>query len=88
MSSYSAERGTSENPVPSQFNPLVERLARLWLSSNGYVFEGGYEELFRSRNPRAQSAIRFGLAAVGELEEWMLDASGNSLEDFGDFIEG
>jgi hypothetical protein len=79
-------RGTTSNPVPSQFNPLVERLARLWLKSKGFDFSGDYEEIFRSRNPRSKEAIAFGLAAVNELEEWMLDASGNGLEEFGAFI--
>jgi len=82
------QRGTTANPIPSQFNPLVERLARLWLKSKGYDFAGGYEELFRSRSPRAIEAIAFGMAAVAELEEWMIDVSGNGLEDFGKFIEG
>jgi hypothetical protein len=65
---------------------LVERLARLWLKSKGFDFSGGYEDIFRSRSPRAKEAISFGLAAVNELEEWMLDASGNGLEEFGAFI--
>ena len=82
------QRGTTANPIPSQFNPLVERLARLWLKSEGFDFPGDYEELFRSRNPRAKAAITFGLAAVGELEEWMLDVSGNGLEELGEFITG
>jgi hypothetical protein len=82
------QRGTTTNPIPSQFNPLVERLARLWLKSNGNAFPGDYEEMLRSRNPRAKAAITFGLAAVSEMEEWLLDVSGNGLEDLGAFIAG
>jgi hypothetical protein len=81
-------RGTTANPIPSQFNPLVERLARLWLKSKGHEFAEGYEKIFRTQNPRAKEAIAFGMAAVAELEEWMLDASGNGLEEFGEFIDG
>ena len=81
-------RRTTANPIPSQFNPLIGRLARLWLKNQGFDFSGGYEEIFCSDNPRAKAAIAFGLAAVNELEEWMLDASGNGLEEFGVFVAG
>lgn len=81
-------RGTVANPIPSQFNPLMLRLARLWLKSEGFVFEGSDEELLRSRNPRAKDAIAFAIASIKELEDWMLDASGNGLEEFGKFIAG
>jgi hypothetical protein len=82
------QRGMLANPIPSQFNPLIERLARLYLKSHGFDFSGGYEDIFRSRNPRVKSAIAFAMACIGELEEWMLDASGNGLEEFGEFITG
>jgi len=81
-------RGTAANPIPSQFNPLMERMARLWLLSNGYDFPGTSEELFRSQSTRAKHAIAFAMSSIRELEEWMLDASGNGLEDFGAFIAG
>jgi hypothetical protein len=81
-------RGTTANPIPSQFNPLIERLARLWLKQQDYEFSGGYEKLLRSQNIRAKRAIAFAIAYIQELEEWMLDASGNGLEEFGEFITG
>jgi hypothetical protein len=82
------QRGMLANPIPSQFNPLLERLARLYLKSHGFDFSGDSEDLFRSRNPRTKRAIAFAMVSICELEEWMLDASGNGLEEFGEFITG
>ena len=83
---FSAPRGTAANPVPSQFNPLIERIARLYLQSNGYIFTGEPDTFFRSRNPRVRGAIAFAITSMGVLEDWLLDESGQGLEDLSEFI--
>lgn len=81
-------RGTSANPIPSKFHPLMERMARLWLKSKNYEFPGEFEELLKSQDTHAKDAIAFAIASIQELEEWMIDVSGSGLEDFGKFIDG
>ena len=69
QSHMSNTRGTIANPIPSHFNPLIERLARLYMKSHGFQYEGGYEEFFRSRNPRVKEAVQFAMLSIQELEE-------------------
>ena len=54
------------------------------------MFEGGdeIEDLYRSINPVVRDAIAYATATVVELEDWMIDVSGNGLEAFGAFIAG